>query len=333
MKTLRQGPSLVCTLCMTTFLTGSPVVVPAASEQRPGAAPVGRDLPSATASRFADVQFRAPKRFAVISQARESVRNLYTNGDHLVQPQDPTQSMSIQEVTTQGIVIRERHSGLERSLGLGEAIPGFPGLILVGTAMLDRLHYRFRVVDRIVQPEPVLVSLVGSEAVLEKEVLRLPSDPLLAAPKLPPSQRTEKKVDPALFESVRVQEIDANTYGLSASALQAVIENIGEVFSGLGPMAIPAFSSQTGMTLNITSGVGDGTLSRSGFTVTSSRVAQIFGIEVGDTIITLNSHPVNSPLNAWWTFQEIFVKNPSLTDLRVDLIRGGSLMTKTFRIR
>jgi len=62
-------------------------------------------------------------------------------------------------------------------------------------------------------------------------------------------------------------------------------------------------------------------------------VAQFFGLQVGDTITMLNGHSVNSPLNAWWTFQEVFVRNPTLTVLRVDLIREGKRMTTTFQIR
>ena len=67
--------------------------------------------------------------------------------------------------------------------------------------------------------------------------------------------------------------------------------------------------------------------------MTRVKVAQTFGIEVGGTIISLNGHPVNSPLNAWWTFQELCIKNRVLKELRVGIVWGGELMTKTFRIR
>ena len=130
-----------------------------------------------------------------------------------------------------------------------------------------------------------------------------------------------------------MEEIDANTYALSAADLKPVIESVGEVFAGLGPAVTPALASLAGTRFDMTSAVGNATITRSGFTVTDLRVAQFFGIQVGDTITSLNGHPVNSPLNAWWTFQEIFVNNPYLTDLRVDLIRGGKQSTNTYRIR
>ena len=161
--------------------------------------------------------------------------------------------------------------------------------------------------------------------------LPAPPDPSTQGTPLPSANA--RRLDPDLFAKVRVEEIDANAYALSAADLKPVIENVGQVLAGLGPMAAPALASLTGTNLNITSAVGNATLTRSGFTVTDLKVAQFFAIEVGDTITSLNGRPVDSPLNAWWTFQEIFVNNPRLTDLRVDMIRAGKSMTKTFQIR
>ena len=55
--------------------------------------------------------------------------------------------------------------------------------------------------------------------------------------------------------------------------------------------------------------------------------------QVGDTVLRINDNPVTSPLNAWWAYQEFVARNPTQSDVRVDIRREGSLVTKTFRIK
>ena len=284
----------------------------------------------------ADIKFATPKPYAVVQQEPGKVRKLCANGDVLVDPRNLKRSVVVQRVVSGGMVVRESSTGLERSLRPGELVPGLPELTFVKTVMLDLLQYRFKVVEHVTQSDAVLVSLLGSRAVLEKEILRVaslpaPSDASAQGPPLPSANA--HKLDPDLFANVRMEEIGANSYELSAADLKPIIERVGQVFAGLGPVAAPALAGLTGASFDMTSAAGDATITRSGFTVTNLKVAQFFGIHVGDTITSLNGRPVDSPLNAWWTFQEIFVNNPNLTDLRVDLIRGGKQSTKIYRIR
>jgi len=284
----------------------------------------------------ADIKFPALKPFAVLQQEPGKVRRLCTDGDVLADPRNPNRSVVVQRVVSDGMVVRESSTGLQRSLRPGDLVPGLPEWIFVKMVMLDLLHYRFKVVEHVTQSDALLVALAGSRAVLEKEILRavsLPVSPEPSAQGMPLLNANARRLDPDLFARVRVEEIDANAYALSAADLKPVIEDVGQVFAGLEPVVASALASLTGTSWNMTSAVGDATLSRSGFTVTNLKVAQFFGIQVGDTITSLNGRPVDSPLNAWWTFQEIFVNNPHLTDLRADLIRSGKRMTKTFQIR
>lgn len=301
-----------------------------------GVAESGKERLAPPGEATADIKFATLKPYAVVQQEPGKARRLCAVGDVLADPRNPKRSVVVQRVISGGIVVRESSTGLERSLRPGDLVPGLPELTFVKTVMLDLLQYRFKVVEHVTQSEAVLVSLLGSRAVLEKEILRAVT---LPAPPDPPAQGTPLPSanahtrDPDLLANVRVEEIDANNYALSAADLKPVIESVGQVFAGLGPAAAPALASLTGTSFNMTSAAGDATITRSGFTVTNLRVAQFFGIHVGDTITSLNGLPVNSPLNAWWTFQEIFVNNPHLTDLRVDLIRGGKQSTNTYRIR
>ncbi len=282
---------------------------------------------------IADIEFAVAKRFAVLLHQPDKRWSLYTIGDVLFHPENPTRWVRIQRIDGEGMVLSENRKGRKQSLRPGDPVAGFSGLTFVGTKMLNRLEYRFRVVGRILQTEPVLVSLEGSRAVLEREVLRLPPEVVVPAPKPFPPATRERKLNPDLFRRVNVKEVDDHTYEVEETALRPFIENVEQVLADLEPRLALAFSFQSGMSLNFKSRAGDGTLSRSGFTVTRIPVARTFGIEVGDIIISLNGRPVNSPRNAWWTFQELFIRNRSLIELRVNLIRGGRLMTKTFRIR
>ena len=281
-----------------------------------------------------EIRFPAPKRYAVVQDERNKIRRLYTTGDVLFHPQNPMRSVRIQRVDPGGMVCRESHTSRERSLRPGHPVPGFPGVTFVGTVMLTQLQYRFKMVDRITQADPVLVSLVGSHAIVEKEVLPLPPARLVRpAPTRPPPQTNQRTLDPELFQQVRVKEMDEDTYELDEATLGPVIATVGQMLANLRTGITPTVSSETGLGLNMITAVGDGILSRRGFTVTRIAVAQTFGIQVGDTIVSLNGRPVNSPLNAWRIFQELFTGNQSLTTLHVKLVRGESLLTKTYRIR
>ena len=289
-----------------------------------------------TDASIGEVELATPKPYALIQYGREKIQTLCAVGDVLFYPKNPPQFVEILEIGPAGAVIRDSATSRKTSLRVGDVIPGVPDLTLVGTVLLKGLSYRFKVVDRITPPEVVLLSFEGSHALLEKQVLR--KTPPRSAPQAslqtgPSQQATRLSVDPQLFANVRLDVLDANTYLLDANELKPLIEHARQAVAPLEPMITPALSVLTGKPVDLTSPLADATLSRSGFTVTNLKVAHFFGLQVGDTITMLNGHSVDSPLNAWWTFQEVFVRNPTLTELRVDLIREGKHATKTFQIR
>ena len=138
----------------------------------------------------ADIKFATLKPYAVVQQEPGKARRLCTDGDVLSDPRHPKRSVVVQRVVANRMVVREGSRGLERSLRPGDRVPGLPELTFVKTVMLDLLQYRFKVVEHVTQSDAVLVSLVGSQAVLEKEILRaatlpVPSDPSTPATPLP----------------------------------------------------------------------------------------------------------------------------------------------------
>ncbi len=281
----------------------------------------------------ADITFPSPKRYAVFQLEPEKVRRIFTAGDVLFHPKDPTRYVLIQRVDPEGILLRHNGKGPDVALRLGDALPGFSTVTLLNTVVLNRLQYRFRNVQRTPQPEPILVSITGSLALLEKEISGLSPDRRPPGLESPSGQPKTLGPDPTLVERIRLEALDQNTYGLYATDLKPVIEQVGQLMAGLEPLLAPATSALGARTMNLSSSVADATLSHRGFTVTNIKVAQFFGIQVGDTITSLNGLPVNSPLNAWLTFQEIFIRNPTLQEIRLEMIREGRQTVKMYRIR
>ena len=330
-------------LLVTCAWTGSAAATPVAGAPAPP-----KDAFVTVGENSAEVHLPAPRRYAIIVQEPGQVRRLYARGNVVFHPHDPRRSWTIDQVKASAVVLRDNRTQRSQMLQVGRVLPGSSGLTVAGTVVLERLQYRARVVDRLVDPAPVLIAVAGSRALVEVEILRAALtalQPLASGQDTPPSEVTagskdsaspaakRRKLDPELFAEIPVEEVEPNTYEVDAEDVRPAIENADQVLADFQAMIVPTFSVQHGLRLNVKSAVVDGTLSQSGFTVKRIGVAQTFGIQVGDTIISLNGNPVNSPRNAWWTYQEIFIRNRSLTKVRVKIIRDGALLTKTYRIR
>ncbi|SRR5438093_76055 len=329
------------TLLLAAGALGIPAGVPAAG---PPAQP--QDSVVTMGENSAEITLPRPTRYVVLLHEAGKVRTLHARGDVLFHPQDPGRSVTIERIDPETIFLRESPKTPTRRVRVGKPIPGFPGLRFTETVMLEKIQYRSRPVDHLVHPEPVVVTVEGPRAIVQVEVLRTASSPppVSSAPASPaatapasdgspatPTQR--RKLDPSLFAELPVKEVEPNTYEVDAAAVGPAIENVGQVLADLQPMVAPALSIQSGLTFNLTSAVVDGTLSNAGFTVTNPKVAQRFGIEMGDIIKRFNGHEVNSPLDAWMAYQEFIIRNPLQSQMRVDLQHDGIPTTKLYRVR
>jgi membrane-associated protease RseP (regulator of RpoE activity) len=210
------------------------------------------------------------------------------------------------------------------------------------TVLLQELHYRYRVVDRLQHPDPILVALEGARVLLAVEVLRPETGgppeaapaPGLAdvGPVEGPAPPTRALLDESLLEKVQVKELGPGLYQVPAGEVQAVLENAGRVLTDLAPFVLPSLSFETGLQYRITSAASDGVLSKQGFTVTAPKLAERAGIEVGDTILSVNGRPVNGFASLYAIFQAVR-RDPALRTVQVELERRRSRLTQTYRIR
>ncbi len=324
--------SLLATLVILTLITFLPGAASSESEHP-------QDL-SLDPSRV-EITFLMPKRFAVGHQATTNILRIYTNGQVLAHDKSSPQVVLVQRVVADGVVVRDTRTGRDRLVRLGQLLPGSPSTTLVGTVLLTSLEYRIKKVDRVAEGEPRLVMLKGSKATLEKQVRRAyggrqPLPPLRSqgggksARKRGPAPKPSKVT---VFDKIRVNQLDEDHYLVDSETLRPAIEEVGKTLSLMMPRVRETLFGQTGMTLSISSAAGSGTLGPQGFTVTNLSVAQTLGVQVGDTIISLNGHQVNSPMNAWWTFQTLFIRNQGFSTLQVQIDRKGTRLIKTYSIK
>jgi hypothetical protein len=328
-------PAALMLACLAGMPTGSPAA------QAKGA-------PSAQSEVSGEIAFPESRRYVILQHKRDRTRLLAATGEALTPPKKTANAWVIERIDRQALALRSVSQSRLATVRRGATIPGQVDLVFVDTVMVKKLQYRSKLVNRLTRQVPILVSLEGTTAVLETEVLRSSSGPKVPVPELsivsirslpsnpagsPTDPGATSRLTPEMIDTVPVKEVAPDTYELDAPSAMAILGTVGQALEQFSPTVAPAFSVQTGMTLNVHSAVGEGTLSRKGFTVTNLKVAQTFGIEVGDTIVSINGYAVNSPLNAWWTYQEIVVRNQPATEVRVDLIRNGSLVTKNYSLR
>ena len=217
----------------------------------------------------------------------------------------------------------------------------FTGGVLVGTVLLTQVEYRFREVDHVTEEEPVLIMPADTAAILEQQVPRgssAPSSPPRSSlrPRTSASQRATPPIQsqPTVVSKVRVNQVDEDNSIVDGETLRLAIEEVEKTLSLMMPRGSAALSGLPGMGLSISSAAGTATLDSQGFTVTglNRRLRQRLGLQVGDTIVSLNGHPVNSLQSARRIFRNLFVKNRDLTELRLEIYRRGALLYKTYRI-
>lgn len=333
----RQVSPHLCDHVGRAFLLAGLAVAWAALDLHAGGQPLRSQDPLLSSDGvIAEITLSAPTRYAIVLHELGQVQTLHTRNDILFAPRDRMRSFTILQVDVGSVTLRESRTGRNLVWRSGNSIEGLQGLMLTGTVMLKQLLYRYKTVERLTQQELVLVALKGPMAVLEKQVLRQAAAPPQASP-TPQGSRPLPQISltrsPTLSTLLRTKEIDADTFEMDGASLRPALENVGQVLSDLKLMISPTISAQAGVGFNVSSEVADGILNESGFTVTNSKAAQIFGIEVGDTVLRINSNPVTSPLNAWWAYQDFVIRNPTQSEMRVDIRRAESLVTKTFRVR
>jgi hypothetical protein len=281
----------------------------------------------------ADVEWPTPKRYAIVLDDLALILTLHTTKGTLFFDTDQERSYSILTVEAEALVLRENRTGQRVRWRVGTTIPELPHRRLVGTALLTQIRYQSKPVEQISRPDPVLLAIDGSLAILEQQVLKgRPASAATTSRAADTDSRTRHEV-PVFLKAVRIHAVTPDTYEIQGPALRASLENVGQLLSDIKLMVSPRLTAEAGLDFHVSSALADGVLDGGGFTITNNKVAEMFGIEVGDTIVRLNGQPVTSPLNAWWAYQETLIKNPNQAEMHLDLRRGNFAVRKVYRIK
>jgi len=310
------------------------VVIPAASEPASGATLPGQDPPGGQGQASAEIRFASPARYAIVLQASGKIRTLYASGDTIFHPQDVTRSLTVERVETAAMIIRAGRWGRPYTLRAGSAIPGIPSLTFTRTVLLEAVEYRYKVVDRVVHTDPILVALEGSRAVLEVEAPR-PTTAVASAPSqgsVLPDPSARAMLDAGILNQVRVRETAPDLYEVPMADVRPALDNVGRVLADLAPTVLPILSLKDGLQYQINSAASDGVLTGQGFIVTSPKMAERAGIELGDRILSVNGTPVDSLGSLFGIYRQV-QRDPALSTVRVEIERRGTHLTKTYRIR
>lgn len=286
----------------------------------------------------AEIRFPRPERYAIVHQASGEFRTIYARGDVLFHPQDPARAWTVLGVGTGAVVLRQAPRGWVQAVPVGRPIPGFPGWTVTGTVLLEEVHYRYKVVERVQHPDPLLVALESGRAVLEVEVSRARTPVGIGAAELappsplrpsPPAQATP---DGGLLGKIRVQEVNPGLYEVNAADVQAALENPDQALADLAPLVLPTFSLEAGAGYRISSTASDGVLTANGFTLTAPRLAGRAGLQVGDTILSINGRPVDGFHSLYGTLRQL-CRNLARCTVTLEVDRRGTRLMKLYRIR
>lgn len=278
---------------------------------------------------LAVIRLASPRQFALLLHEPEASPRLYKVGDLLGHPDETARLLVVEQIQSDRLVLRDLRAGDRWSLQPNRVVPMVGGLIFLGTVSLTELRYRFEESDHPTGRAPVVLSLSESHAVVRQQVTSMHAEGQPAGPRrVAPSAPGRRGDRAAATSRSRIGEV---VYEVDKSVLAPTLEKLNRKLArGLRDMTQALLNH--GALLPVQTSAGDGVLTKAGFTVTQPKIARTFGIEVGDTIVALNGRSVSSPLNAYWTFQEIFIREKTKR-LRVDLVRAGRAVTQTYTIK
>ena len=305
----------------------------------PNAQAGGAETPIRLASQNtnADIFFTSPKRYAVIADREKKIKRLYAKGTRLFQEKSWTPVLIIERVEPQGILIRQTKTDRKELLPFGHPLPGLSHLTLVKNVAVTEIRYGFKVIDSPPDQEPILKRIEGSRAYLVKEVRKetLPSTRQALLQTSVPSGPPPSSPGRSIISSIRVTQLDEDNYEVEKESLRPLAKSVRGGLGNLRESFDLAFSVLTPTSLELTSSIGDATISQEGFTITrfGNYRKEELGLQVGDRILSINERSVTNPLNAYGVVRGLLSENKELDQLKVKLVRDDIPITKTYRLK
>ncbi len=297
----------------------------------------GNPIRSATEHTNADISFSSPKRYALISDGEKHIQRLYAKGSLLFQENRWTPVLIIERIEPQGVLIRQTKTDRKELLPFGHQLPGLPHLTLVKDVALTEIRYGFKVVDDQPDQEPIVKRIEGSRAYLVKEVraVSLSSTRQALMQTSVPSPPPSSSPGNSIISKIQVTQLDEDNYAIDKESLRPLANSVRRGLGNLKQSFDLAFSVLTPTSLQLTSSLGDATISQQGFTITrfGNFRKEELGLQVGDRIMTINDRSVTSPLSAYGVVRILLSENKNVDQLKVNLVREDIPITKTYHLK
>ena len=297
----------------------------------------GKPIRPASEHTNADISFSSPKRYAVVMDREKKLQRLYAKGSLLFQENRWTPVLIIERIEPQGVLIRRTKTDRKELLPFGHQLPGLPHLTLVKEVALTEIRYGFKVVDDEPDQEPIVKLIEGSRAYLLKEVseVSLSSTRQALMQESVPSAPASSSPGNSIISKIQVTKLDEDNYEIDKESLRPLANSVRRGLGNLRKSFDLAFSVLTPTSLQLTSSLGDATISQQGFTITrfGNYRKEELGLQIGDRIMTINDRSVTSPLNAYGVVRILLSENKNLDQLKVQLIRDDIPITKTYHLK
>jgi membrane-associated protease RseP (regulator of RpoE activity) len=224
-------------------------------------------------------------------------------------------------------------------VAVGEVLPGVGGRRLAETTILDGVDYCYVSVKGSVDPEPRILQIRTRRAAL---VVDTPSAQAAVAVASAETARpvqvreyalqTQQRLDATILGKVRVKDAGRDNYEISAADLRMAMNHGEQVLMEAWSTVRPMLSWDQGINFQVKSPIADGVLGPRGFRVTSPKLAERAGLEMGDVVLAVNDQPINGFGDVFRLYRQVKAdQRVSMVALKLE--RQGQLMTKTYRIR
>jgi hypothetical protein len=286
-------------------------------------------------SSSAEVVLREPLRYAIVRHTPDGRRLLRARGDSILHRDEMT-FVKIEGVEPDALTYRVAGSGPVRRLRAGTEIPGLPGLVFQDTVLLEHISYRYRCVDRVSHPDPVLLALDAPLATVEVEVAR-PAAPETATATARAGVRATVAAgggaeEEGVLSRMQVEQLAPEEYVLHRGEFRVILDNAGQILRHLRPLVLPIVSMQGGLRFLIRSPATDGALGREGFSVASAKLTRRVGIETGDRIVGVNGRAVEGLRSLSQIYQEL-KRDAAVDRIDLELERDGRRLVNTYWLR
>lgn len=295
-------------------------------------------MPDASAP-SAEITFAAPQRFGVVTEPRTARRRLYGKGNFVPRGTGADQGFTVEEVDAAGLDLRDARTQRLIRVAVGEVLPGVADRRLAEMTVLDGVDYRYVSVQGSVDPEPRVVEIRTRRAAVvvetpprQTEIAVAPADTVRSARVLVYPLRTQQRLDATTLDTLRVEGAGRDDYRVSAAGLRSAMHHGEQVVMEAWSTVRPMLSWNHGMAFEVKSPIVDGVLGPRGFRLTSPKLAERAGLEMGDVVLAVNDQPINGFGDVFRLYRQVKA-DQHLSAVEITLERQGRLVTKTYRIR